>query len=129
MRSISSPEADHRVWLRERSMHVPLIAAVVRKEIVDYTIETRPIGAVVSICSLCAGNCDVCIGISLDRCVTCSLVSARESNLHEGSMVRPRSEVPRLSRFIGCVRDYRIPVGETRAPLLIQCRKTFVLLL
>src|SRR6185295_19800663 len=110
-------------------MHVPLIAAVVREEIVDYTIETRPIGAVVSIRGLCAGNCDVRIRIAFDRGVTSSLICARESDLHESSVVGPWSEVPGLAGFVGCVRDNGIPIGKTCAPLLIQCSKTFVLLL
>src|ERR1044071_3014111 len=109
MRSVSGPKANHRVWFRERSMHVPLMAAVVREEIVDYAIETRPIGAVVSIRSLRAGNCDVCVPVTFDRGITSSLVSARESDLHESAVVRPRSEVPGLSSFIGGVRDNRIP--------------------
>src|SRR6185295_11001490 len=80
MRSISGPKANHRVWLCERSMHVPLIAAVVREEIVDHTIETRPVGAVVGIRRLCAGDCNVRIRIALDRSVARGLVSSRESD-------------------------------------------------
>src|SRR6476659_6836900 len=86
MRSISSPKANHRVWLREGSMHVPLITAVVGEEIVDHTIKPRPVSPVVSICCLCAGDGNMRIRISLDRSVASSLIRSRESYLHERSV-------------------------------------------
>src|SRR5215218_8371911 len=66
MRSISGPKANHRVWLREGPMHVPLITAIIGEEIVDHTIKPRPVGAVVSIRCLRAGHCNMRIRISFD---------------------------------------------------------------
>src|SRR6185369_5561054 len=129
MRSISGPKANHRVRLSEGPMQVPLITAVVGKEIVDHTIETRPVGAVVSIRSLRTGDCDMRIRISFDRRVASGLVSARESDLHERPVIGPRSKVLRLRCFFRRVRRHRIPIIEIRAPYVVERRERAVLLL
>src|SRR3954447_24638987 len=93
MRAISCPKANHRVRLREGAMYVPLIAAIVRKKIVDHTIETRPVGPVIGIGCLCTGDGNMRIGIALDCSIASSLISPRESDLHERSVIGPRRKV------------------------------------
>src|SRR5689334_6317287 len=129
MRSISGPKADHRVWLREGSMHVPLITAIIGKEVVDHAIKTRPVGAVVSVCCLCARDCNMRIRISFDRSVARSLVSSRKRDLHERAMIGPGREVTRLPCFVCRVRHNGIPVFKTRAPFVVESGEATVLLL
>src|ERR1044071_6087399 len=105
MRSISGPKANHCVWLSERAMHVPLVAAVIRKKVVDHAIETRPVGAVVSVCRLRAGNCDMRIRISLDRSLTSRLVSPSKRDLHERAVIGPGSKIPALPCLVRGARN------------------------
>src|SRR4029079_7512144 len=107
----------------------PVVTAVVGNEVIDHTIKTRPVGAVVSIRSLRAGDCDMRIRISLDRCLASSLVSSRESDLHERPVIGPRSKVPRLPCFLCRVRHNGIPVAKTRPPFVVESSKISVLLL
>src|SRR5215216_5490810 len=110
-------------------MNVPLITTVVGEEIIDHTIKARPVGAVVSICRLCAGDCDMRIRISLDRSVASSLVGPRESDLHERSVIGPRSKVARLPRFVCRDRNNGIPTAKTRPPFVVESGEIPVLLL
>src|ERR1043165_6075870 len=128
MRSISSPEANHRVWRRERAVPGPLIAAVVINKIVDHAIETRPVRAVVSIRRLRAGNRDMRVGISFNRSITRRLISPRKRDLHERAVIGPGSEVPAFPRFFRGVRNDRIPAGKVCAPLVVERSKSSVLL-
>src|SRR6185503_3001622 len=99
-------------------MHVPLITTVVRKEIVNDSIKTRPVGAVVGVSGLRAGDGDVGVLVTLYDCVTRYPVSPRESDLHEGAMIRPGREVAVLPCFTRSERNHLVPVFEVSAPLL-----------
>src|SRR5436189_4524094 len=109
-------------------MHVPLIAAIVRKKIVDYAIKSSPVCSVISVCCLCARDGDMRIAIALNHGVTRHLICASESDLHEGAMVCPGREVPGLLRFGRCVGHNIVPTREPAFPLAIQCRKCAVFL-
>src|SRR6185369_7658770 len=128
MRSISGPKANHCVRLGEGAMHVPLITAVVGKKIIDHAIETRPVSTVVSIRCLCAGDCNMSVRVALDRGVSSCLISSRERDLHERSMIGPGSKVSALARFFGGVGDDRSPIPKTSTPLLVESRESPILL-
>src|SRR5215204_1142685 len=109
-------------------MQVPLIAAIVRKKIVDYAIKSSPICSVIRVCCLCARDSDMRIAIAFNHSVTRHLICASESDLHEGAMVCPGREVPGLLRFGGCVGNNIVPTQEAAFPLAIQRVKRAVFL-
>src|SRR5256714_15262111 len=120
VRAVPSPEPDHRVRFRKRSMHVPLIAAVVGEEIIDDAIESRPVGAVVGVSCLSSRDCDMGIGISLSRGVTGGLVRTRKRNFHKRAMIGPGSIISSLLRFISRIGHNQLPLREVASPLLIE---------
>src|SRR5258705_10026938 len=109
-------------------MHVPLVTAVVRKEVIDYAVEARPVGSVIGVSSLRAGDGDMGVLITLYHCVARYLVGPRESDLHESAMIRPGGEVTALAGFISGEGNHVVPVFEISAPLLVERGQRAILL-
>src|SRR6266576_4380843 len=107
-------------------MHVPLVAAVIGKKVVDDTVEARPVRSVISVSGLGSGDGDVCVLITLYHCVARYLIGTRESDLHKSAMVSPGSEIPALARFVSGEGNHIVPVLEIRSPFLIQGRQETV---
>src|SRR6266540_5654628 len=101
-------------------MHVPLIAAVIRKEVVDYAVKARPVRSVIGVSSLRPRDGDMRLTIALYDSVACRLIGPPKSNLHESAVVRPGSEATDLARLLSCIGNDVVPVFEIRPPLFVQ---------
>ena len=123
MRTISRPIANHRVGPGERAMHIPLVAAIIRKKVIDDAVKTRPVGPIVRVSGLRPGNGDMRLAIALYDSVTHSLIGACKGDLHESAVVRPRGKVAELAGLVACIRNYRVPIFEIRPPLPVQRRE------
>src|SRR5258706_16396548 len=101
-------------------MHVPLVAAVIGKKVVDDTVEARPVRSVISVSGLGSGDGDVCVLITLYHCVARNLIGTRESDLHKSAMVSPGGEITAVARFDSGEGNHIVPVLEIRSPFLVQ---------
>src|SRR5258705_8922926 len=100
-------------------MHVPLVATVVREEIVDHSIKTRPVCAVVGVCGLSSRDRYVRVSVSFNRSDPCGLVRLCKGDFHERTVIGPWSKASTTTCLFSRIWNHSIPLLEVCAPLSI----------